>query len=91
MPRSAAALFAVLGAETRLQLAARLSADGPMSITKLAETFPMTRQAITKHLRVMEVAGIVRSTAQGREVLWAIDKAWDARLARLKRLVERGM
>jgi DNA-binding transcriptional ArsR family regulator len=89
MPRSAAAVFAALGDETRLQLAARLAADGPMSITRLAEGFPMTRQAITKHLRVMEDAGLVRSTAQGREMLWALDKAWDVRLARLKRLVER--
>jgi DNA-binding transcriptional ArsR family regulator len=84
-----ATVFAALGDETRLELAARLSAGGSMSITRLAEGFPMTRQAITKHLRVMEQAGLVRSMAQGREMLWELDKAWDVRLARLKRLVER--
>jgi DNA-binding transcriptional ArsR family regulator len=83
-------VFAALGDETRLEIAAQLLAGGPMSITRLAEGFAMTRQAVTKHLRVMEGAGLVRSEAHGREVLWAIDKEWNARLARLKRLVERG-
>ena len=104
MPRSAAPVFAALGDETRLQLVARLSAGGPLSITKLAEGFPMTRQAITKHLRVMEDAGLVRSVAMGRESLWQVQAArveqarrhlerissqWDDRLLRLKRFVER--
>jgi DNA-binding transcriptional ArsR family regulator len=104
MQRSAAPLFAALGDETRLQLIARLSTAGPLSITKLTAGFPMTRQAITKHLRVMEQAGLVRSTAQGRQSLWALEEArldearrflqrissqWDERLMRLKRLVER--
>ena len=104
MPRSAAPLFAALGDETRLQIVARLSTSGPLSITRLAEGFPMTRQAITKHLRVMEEAGLVRSIAQGRESLWQVEAArveqarrhldrlsarWDERLARLKRFVER--
>jgi|SRR5579885_3851721 len=102
--RKAAPIFAALGDETRLQLIARLSAGGPLSITKLTAGFPMTRQAITKHLRVMEEAGLVRSTTQGRENLWAIEEArlvearrylqqissvWDERLVRLKRFVER--
>lgn len=104
MPRSAAPVFAALGDETRLQLVARLSTGGPLSITKLTEGFPMTRQAITKHLRVMEQAGLVRSIVQGRESLWQVDAArvaearrhldrissqWDERLVRLRRLVER--
>ncbi len=102
--RKAAPIFAALGDETRLQLMARLSTGGPLSITKLTAGFPMTRQAITKHLRVMQEAGLVRSTPQGRESLWAIEDArlaearrylqqissvWDARLLRLKHLVER--
>jgi DNA-binding transcriptional ArsR family regulator len=102
--RSAAPLFAALGDETRLRLVARLSTAGPLSITKLSDGFPMTRQAITKHLRVMEDAGLVRSVARGRESVWEIQEArlaaaqrhlqrlssqWDERLGRLKRLVER--
>jgi DNA-binding transcriptional ArsR family regulator len=104
MPRSTAPVFAALGDETRLQLIARLSTGGPLSITKLTSGFPMTRQAITKHLRVMEDAGLVRSIAQGRESLWQVEAArvaearrqlerissqWDERLVRLKRFVER--
>lgn len=104
MPRSTAPVFAALGDETRLQLIARLSTGGPLSITKLTSGFPMTRQAITKHLRVMEQAGLVHSVAQGRENLWALEEArldearrllqrissqWDERLMRLKRFVER--
>ena len=104
MPRSAAPIFAALGDETRLQLIARLSTGGPLSITKLTAGFPMTRQAITKHLRLMEQAGLVRSTSQGRESLWQLESArvaearrhlerissqWDERLLRLKRFVER--
>ena len=104
MPRSAAPVFAALGDETRLQLIARLSTGGPLSITKLTAGFPMTRQAITKHLRVMEQAGLVRSIAQGRESLWQVEAVrfaearrhldrissrWDERLVRLKRFVER--
>lgn len=44
-------MFAALGDETRLRLVSRLSHDGPMSITQLTTGFPITRQAITKHLR----------------------------------------
>jgi len=105
MARSAAPLFAALGDETRLALLARLSTGGPLSITRLTAGFPMTRQAITKHLRIMEQAGLVRSAPQGRESLWRVEAArvadarrhldrissqWDERLLRLKRLVERG-
>jgi DNA-binding transcriptional ArsR family regulator len=99
-----ASLFAALGDETRLQLVARLCHDGPMSITRLAEGFDISRQAITKHLRVMEDAGLVRSMWQGRESVWqleqkrlaaarrhleAISAQWDETLTRLKTFVER--
>jgi DNA-binding transcriptional ArsR family regulator len=99
-----ASLFAALGDETRLQLVARLCHDGPMSITRLAEGFDISRQAITKHLRVMEDAGLVHSMWQGRESVWqleqkrlsaarrhlqAISTQWDETLARLKTFVER--
>ena len=55
-------MFAALGDETRLALVSRLCDGGPMSIAKLTDGFNITRQAITKHLRVMEDAGVVHST-----------------------------
>ena len=75
-----------------------------MSIAKLTEGFPITRQAITKHLRLMEDAGLVHSAQSGRESLWQLEPKrlddarrylheisteWDHALSRLKRFVER--
>jgi DNA-binding transcriptional ArsR family regulator len=74
-----------------------------MSITRLTTGSKVTRQAITKHLRVMEEAGLVRSTRHGRESVWQLDqqrledarryldlisKQWDDALGRLRELVE---
>ena len=64
--KDSAHLFAALGDETRLLLVTRLSA-GPMSISRLTEGSKLTRQAITKHLRVMKGSGLVRGARQGRE------------------------
>jgi DNA-binding transcriptional ArsR family regulator len=97
------ATFAALGDGHRLHLIARLSKDGPMSITALSTGSSITRQAVTKHLRVMEGAGLVRSARQGRESLWQLERAsfdrarqyldaisiqWDEALERLRDLVE---
>jgi len=102
-PKGSATLFAALGDETRLRLVSRLCDGGPMSITGLTAGFPVSRQAITKHLRVMEQAGLVRSTRHGRESVWQMDqqrledarryldvisKQWDLALGRLRKLVE---
>jgi DNA-binding transcriptional ArsR family regulator len=99
-----ASVFAALGDETRLRLVSRLSSDGPLSITQLTADFDISRQAITKHLQVMESAGLVRSMQQGRESLWQLEQKrlaaarrhlqtisaqWDQTLGRLKRFVER--
>ena len=99
-----AAVFFALGDETRLGLVSRLCDAGPMSIAKLTDGFDITRQAITKHLRVMEDAGLVWSTQQGRESVWqlepkrlvearrylqSISAQWDDALGRLKTFVER--
>jgi len=65
--KGAAILFAALGDKTRLQLVVRLSNDGPTSITGLTTGSRVSRQAITKHLRVLERAGIVHSVRVGRE------------------------
>jgi len=101
-PKSHAQVFAALGDETRLQLVARLCA-GPMSITRLTAGSKVTRQAITKHLRVMEEAGLARGTRRGRESVWRlhrkrledtryyldlISRQWDQALGRLRAFVE---
>ena len=99
-----AALFAALGDGTRLEIVARLADGSQQSITQLTEVATVTRQAITKHLKVLENAGIVRSERSGRETLFAlqprsleeaqrvlaaISEQWDAALARLKDFVEK--
>jgi DNA-binding transcriptional ArsR family regulator len=96
-------IFAALGDETRLRLVSRLCDDGPMSIARLTEDSSVTRQAITKHLRVLEEAGLVRSNRRGRESVWRLErrrledarhyldlisKQWDDALGRLRQLVE---
>jgi len=97
-------VFAALGDETRLLLVARLCTGQPSSISQLTEGSKLTRQAITKHLRVLEGAGIVRSVRAGRESLFAFDpkpmeevksyleqvsEQWDRVLGRLKAFVEK--
>jgi DNA-binding transcriptional ArsR family regulator len=102
---AAAPVFAALGDETRLQLVSRLSHEGPLSITRLATEFPVSRQAITKHLRVLERAGVVCGTAEGREMMWTVEQRrladarrqldgiaaqWENTLERLRAFVEKG-
>jgi DNA-binding transcriptional ArsR family regulator len=99
----AAPVFAALGEATRLALVARLCTNGPLSITRLQEGTGVTRQAVTKHLRVLEGAGLVRSRRRGRERIWQLDERrieearrylaaisaeWDDALGRLRKLVE---
>ena len=96
-------IFAALGDETRIKLVSRLCVEGPQSITELASGAKVTRQGITKHLRVMEHAGLIRSHRNGREVIWElqqrrlsvaqnylnqISRQWDEAIERLKILVE---
>jgi DNA-binding transcriptional ArsR family regulator len=102
-PKRSVSLFAALGDRTRLRLVARLSHDGPMSITRLTAGSKVTRQAITKHLRVMKRAGLVTNKWQGRESVWRLDQRrledarhhldlisteWDRALGRLREFVE---
>ncbi len=101
--RPHAPVFAALGDETRLALVAKLCGGRPWSISRLTEGSKLTRQAITKHLRVLERVGIVRGVRRGRESLFALDPEplkdikeylefvsaqWDQALARLKMFVE---
>jgi DNA-binding transcriptional ArsR family regulator len=99
----AAPIFAALGDATRLRIVARLCDDGPSSIVRLTEGARVSRQAVTKHLRALEGAGLVRSGRNGRERIWElqtkrladvrqyldqISMQWDDALARLRTLVE---
>lgn len=101
---ASAAIFAALGDETRLALIRRLSAGAPASIAQLTAGSRLTRQAVTKHLRVLERAGLVRCTRQGRESRYLLDPKplltlsdflgkvstqWDHALARLQVVVEK--
>jgi DNA-binding transcriptional ArsR family regulator len=98
-----ASVFAALGDETRLSLVAKLCRGRPRSISQLTEGSKLTRQAITKHLRVLERAEIVHSVRTGRESLFELDPEpmeeirkyldlvsaqWDQALGRLKSFVE---
>jgi DNA-binding transcriptional ArsR family regulator len=98
-----AVLFAALGDETRLALVSRLASGQSASITELTRHSRLTRQAITKHLRVLQRAGMVRCLRAGRESHFELDarplgeieeylhnvsREWDAALARLKAFVE---
>ena len=102
--RAGAPLFAALGDETRLSLVAKLCRGRPYSISQLTRGSRLTRQAITKHLRILESVGIVHSVPTGRENLFEFDAApieelklyldrvseqWDQALSRLKASVER--
>ena len=101
--RANAPAFAALGDGTRLWLLARLSGGERFSISQLTEGSKLTRQAITKHLRVLERVEVVRSIRSGRQSLFQFNPApiaemkqyldqvsaqWDEALARLKSFVE---
>lgn len=68
-----APIFAALGDETRLSLIARLCRVSRQSISQLAEGTSLTRQAVTKHLQVLQRVGLVRSARVGRETLFEFD------------------
>jgi DNA-binding transcriptional ArsR family regulator len=68
-----APVFAALGDATRLWLVTKLCCGQPQSISQLSKGSKLTRQAITKHLRVLETAGVVRSVRSGRESLYEFE------------------
>ena len=69
----AAPVFAALGDPTRAGLVARLCTDGPLSISELSEGTRVTRQAVTKQLRTLGRAGLVRNHRRGREIIWELE------------------
>jgi DNA-binding transcriptional ArsR family regulator len=98
-----ALVFAALGDETRLALVAKLAGGRPCSISQLTKGSKLTRQAISKHLRVLETVGMVQSARAGRENLFEfnprpikgvkeyldfVSEQWDEALSRLKSFVE---
>ena len=102
--KSIALIFSALGDETRLGLLNKLSDGSTRSISELAAGTELTRQAVTKHLRVLEKAGVVQSIRSGRESLFeftpekfqdmrayleSVTQHWDSQLQRLKNFVER--
>jgi DNA-binding transcriptional ArsR family regulator len=103
-PGGPAAIFAALGDPTRLALIGKLGDGEAYSITRLSTGTAMTRQAVTKHLQVLEKIGLVRHARLGRESHFAlrprpiaeaqiyledIAQQWDAALARLKAMAEK--
>jgi DNA-binding transcriptional ArsR family regulator len=68
-------IFAALGDPTRLRLVELLSDGQPRSIQELSSGSPISRQAMTKHLHVLEQAQLVRSARTGREVRFRLEQA----------------
>lgn len=66
-------VFAALADPTRRHLLDRLSAEGPMSATELARDYPVSRQAVVKHLSTLTGAGLLRPERRGREVLYGVE------------------
>jgi DNA-binding transcriptional ArsR family regulator len=102
--RRYAPVFAALGDPTRLALLARLSNGEPCSIARLTASTKLTRQAVTKHLKVLLDARLVHAARAGRESRFALNpepledarryldlvsKQWDEALSRLRAFVER--
>jgi DNA-binding transcriptional ArsR family regulator len=91
-------IFAALSDPTRRELI-RTLADGPATATQLSQRFPISRQAVTKHLAALDDAGLVDRNVAGREVRYSlrtdqlqavsawvteVGASWDRRLASLK-------
>jgi predicted transcriptional regulator len=96
-------LWSAVGDPTRRRLLDLLLADGSGTATGLSERLPVTRQAIAKHLGVLDRVGLVHSAPAGRERRYQVDEAqlaravaqlssvgtaWDARLRRIKQIAE---
>jgi ArsR family transcriptional regulator, cadmium/lead-responsive transcriptional repressor len=96
-------LWSAIGDPTRRRLLDLLVATGVGTATTLSEQLPVSRQAIAKHLGVLDRAGLVHATPIGREMRYQVDDAqlaravaqlasvgatWDARLQRIKRIAE---
>lgn len=101
--RAVADVFFALGDGTRLSVVRKLGTGGALSATMLSDGANVTRQAIVKHLQVLESAGLVTHEKHGRDVLYAlrlqrldearafldsVSASWDRAIERLRRMVE---
>jgi DNA-binding transcriptional ArsR family regulator len=99
----AAPLFDALGDPNRLRIVVRLCESGPSSTSQVTEAVSVTRQAATKHLELLQAAGLVASDRRGRERIWTLQtrplidagdyltqlsRRWDAAIDRLRAYVE---
>jgi ArsR family transcriptional regulator, cadmium/lead-responsive transcriptional repressor len=97
------ALWSAIGDPTRRRMLDLLLTEGDATATTLGQQLPVSRQAVAKHLAVLDRAGLVRSHPAGREKRYQVDEAqlaravaqlnsvgatWDARLQRIKRIAE---
>jgi predicted transcriptional regulator len=96
-------LWSAIGDPTRREMLDLLLAAGGGTATSLSERLPVTRQAVAKHLAVLERISLVHATTAGRERVYTVDEeqlaravaqlstvrdAWDGRLQRIKRMAE---
>jgi predicted transcriptional regulator len=96
-------LWSAIGDPTRRRLLDLLLTNGPGTATSLSEELPVTRQAVAKHLGVLDRVGLVHATPAGREKRYGVDEAqleravaqlnavgstWDTRLRRIKQIAE---
>ena len=96
-------LWSAIGDPTRRRMLDLLLAGGDGTATTLSDQLPVTRQAVAKHLVVLDRVGLVHATPSGRERRYRVDdaqlaravaqlaqvgSAWDARLQRIKRIAE---
>ncbi|MEU4834298.1 metalloregulator ArsR/SmtB family transcription factor [Streptosporangium sp. NPDC023615] len=96
-------LWSAIGDPTRRRMLDLLLADGDGTATGLSERLPVTRQAVAKHLGVLDRVGLVHATPAGREKRYRVDEAqlaravaqlssvgaaWDTRLRHIKRIAE---
>jgi DNA-binding transcriptional ArsR family regulator len=97
------ALWSAIGDPTRRRILDLLLVEGSGTATKLSRQLPVTRQAVAKHLGVLDRVGLVEATPAGRETQYRVDdaqlaraaaqlasvgSAWDARLQRIKKIAE---
>ena len=94
-----AAVWAALGDPTRLAIVERL-AEGPLAVGDLAEGLPISRPAVSQHLKVLKAAGLVTDQADGNrriyrvdprglaELRGALDRFWEKTLSNYKAIVE---
>lgn len=96
-------LWSAVGDPTRRRMLDLLLSDGDGTATTLSQHLPITRQAVAKHLSVLDRVGLVQVSPSGRERVYSVDQAqlaravaqlssvgaaWDARLRRIKRIAE---